>query len=77
MTGWYLKSLGTLFQAVFQLASQALNTAIDIHRRLATAEWPEACGPAQGPDRLCTLARRLWMIVGITLPAIRSTALGG
>ena len=43
--GLVFKIIGDAFQAVFQLASQGLNTAIDIQRRLATAEWPEACGP--------------------------------
>jgi len=43
--GVVFKIIGDAFQAAFQLASQGLNTAIDIQRRLATAEWPEACGP--------------------------------
>jgi LuxR family maltose regulon positive regulatory protein len=43
--GVVFKIIGDAFQAAFQLASQGLNTAIDIQRRLATTEWPEACGP--------------------------------
>jgi len=40
--GVVFKIIGDAFQAAFQLASQGLNAAIDIQRKLATTEWPEA-----------------------------------
>ena len=42
--GVVFKTIGDAFQAAFPLASQGLTAAIEIQRRLATAEWPEACG---------------------------------
>jgi LuxR family maltose regulon positive regulatory protein len=43
--GIVFKIIGDAFQAAFQLASQGLTAAIEIQRRLTSAEWPEACGP--------------------------------